>query len=287
MSSVACSARFFPPELLDVRGRLGSNSREHLPMEPVENPTVDASHLRSRMLYRLFAAPSVSVPLWLGAAALLAAVLTGNPTGYLGVLGLASVLFAFASAGIRWTLGHDRLRAAANEELETEAARNHTLYLHYLWRRLRVDGDPRTRQYLEQMRRLYQRMQRAGVLGKRADSRLSPEICEKTERLYQSCLAALERTHDYWTATRQMATAEGRREAVAAREALLAEVGRSLERLNATLDHLQAAALRREDQTEQLASIREELDEGLEVAKRVEERMEELDRSLRGYRELE
>ncbi len=287
MSSAACLARFFPPELLDVRARLGSNSREHLPMEPVENPTVAASHLRSRMLYRLFAAPSVSVPLWLGAAALLIAFLMGNPTGFLGVVGLASVLAAFGSAGIRWTLGHDRLKAMASKELETEAVRNHTLYLHYLWRRLRVDGDPRTRQYLEQMRRLYQRMQRADVLGKRTDPHLLPEIREKTEQLYRSCLAALERTHDYWTATHQMATEEGRREAVAARQALLAEVGRSLERLNATLDHLQAAALRHADQTEQLAGIRAELDEGLEVAKRVEVRMEELDRSLRGYRALE
>lgn len=256
-------------------------------MEPAENPTVDSSRLRSRMLYRLFAAPRVSLPLWLGAGFLLIATLSGNPTGYLGFLGVASLVFAFGTAATRWVLHRDRLAAETYEQLKTEAERNHYLYLHHLWRRLRMDRDPRTRQYLTQMRRLYQRMERAGVLGKRVDTRLLPEIREKTEQLYRSCLAALERTHDYWQATRDMATDEGRREAVAGRETLLAEVNRSIERLNATLDHLQAAALRRDDQTQQLTSIREELDEGLAVAKRVEERMEELDRSLRGYRSLE
>lgn len=256
-------------------------------MEPIENPTIDTSRLHGRMAYRLLTAPLVSFPLWVGVGLLLIGFLSGNPTGYLGFLGAASVAFALGTAAFRWLFRRDRLAAASYEELKTEAERNHTLYLHYLWRRLRVDRDPRTKQYLDEIRRLYQRMERAGVLGSRVDTRLMPEVREKTEQLYRSCLAALERTHDYWRATRDMGTEEGRREAAAARDALLDEVGQSINRLNATLDHLQTAALRREDPAEQLASIREELDEGLEVAKRVDERMKELDQSLQGYRHLE
>lgn len=256
-------------------------------MEPTEDPTIDAARVRRRMAYRLWTAPLVSVPLVLGAGLLLIAFLSGSLTGYLGLVGATGLVFALGTAAFRGLFRRDRLAAESYEALKTEAERNHTLYLHYLWRRLRLDRDPRTKQCLDQIRGLYQRMQRAGVLGNQVDSRLLPEIREKTEQLYRSCLAALERTHDYWKAAREMGTEEGRGEASAAREALLDEVGRSIDRLNATLDHLQAVALRREDPAEQLASVRAELDEGLEVAKRVDERMKELDQSLQGYRHLQ
>lgn len=250
-------------------------------MKPAKRSTANAARLRRRKLRRLLKSPRVRLPLWLGMAALFVAALSNAPTGALGIVGIVAIVFALFNAVTRWFLHGNELAEQAQADLRAEAARNHQLYLHDLWRRLRLDQDPRTKQYLLAMRRLYQRMERTGVSGSRLDSSLLPEIREKTEQLYRSALVALEHTLDYWIAAHEMVTAEGRREAISTRETLLAEVGRSIDHLNTTLDHLQAAALRHEDQAQRLADVRQELDMGLEVAKRVESRMDEFDRSLR------
>lgn len=255
-------------------------------MEPVKRSTINSARLRRRMLHRVLALPRVWLPTWAGIAALFVAALSNDPTSVLGLAGIAGIVLGLLNAGTRWFFHGNELAEQAYADLKAEAERNHYLYLHYLWRRLRVDGDPRTKQYLLQMRQVYQRMERIGVSGNRLDVSLLPEIREKTEQLYRSSLAALEHTLDYWQAAREMTTADGRREALSARETLLAEVARSIDHLNTTLDHLQATALRHEDQAQHLASIRQELDTGLEVAKRVETRMDEFDRSLRSSGDL-
>jgi methyl-accepting chemotaxis protein len=77
----------------------------------------------------------------------------------------------------------------------------------------------------------------------------------------------------------RMKTAEGRKTTLASRERMIDEIRASVEQLAHTIDGVQAlAAEKRPDQD--LAQIRRELDESLEVARRVEERMQSLEAEL-------
>jgi methyl-accepting chemotaxis protein len=77
-----------------------------------------------------------------------------------------------------------------------------------------------------------------------------------------------------------MATAEARETVLRSRGELLEEVTRSVEQLGASIDQIQVSALAQGAGSSDLAKIRSELDVGLEVARRVQERMEDLDRRV-------
>jgi predicted nuclease with TOPRIM domain len=125
-------------------------------------------------------------------------------------------------------------------------------------------------------------MAEAGMIGPRADDEPLSDVAADVVELYRACLVSLERSVDLHEAARDMETDPARDELLAQREELLEEIRRSEAHLGATLDRLQAAQLSREDPGDDLARMREELDAGLAVARRVQRRMDELDRALRG-----
>ena len=114
----------------------------------------------------------------------------------------------------------------------------------------------------------------------RAVRELFPELRENAEQLYQSCVSSLDRTSDLWQAAQEMTTDEGRQRVLESRESLIAEVGLGIHHLGATLDYLQASRLEKSPQRAQLTQIRRELETGLEIARRVEGRIDSLERSL-------
>ncbi len=217
-----------------------------------------------------------------GAGLLLLAWLAGSATGVLGILGLSGVVLGVGIGARRLLLRRDELVREAREDLKKESARSHRAHLRQLHRRLRRDRDPRTGQYLAELRRLYDRLQRAGLMGSRAASPVLPEVRTKAEELYRSCVTSMERAVQLWETSQEMATDQAKQQALTSREMLLEEVGKSVRHLGATVDHLQTAGLGRGDEGESLARMREELDQGLEIARRVEQRMAELTRDASG-----
>ncbi len=237
----------------------------------------DSPPLRGRILRNLLRWPLVNVPAVLGTGALLLGLATGRPTGYLAMLGAAGVLAGAAAAVGRWWMGSDELARLARQQLQDEGRREHRTYLRRLYRRLRKDRDRRTNKRLKQLQRIHGRLQRAGVLGRRDKADLQQDIKDDAAELYGSCVTSLERSLDLWHAAKEMASAESRDRLLAAREELLEEVGHSIAHLDATLDHLNTSKLKPGARSEQLARTREELEIGLQVARRVEQRMAELE----------
>jgi hypothetical protein len=83
--------------------------------------------------------------------------------------------------------------------------------------------------------------------------------------------------------SRDVATESARRKLGQSREQLITEVQESVGHLELTLDHMQTAQLK--DETGLRADalrLRTELDEGLEVARQVEIRMQDLEFDLGG-----
>ncbi|MFZ5829973.1 MAG: hypothetical protein ACOY3P_07785 [Planctomycetota bacterium] len=242
---------------------------------------MDPNQYRSRFLWRLLGSPWVSVPAGLGAASLGLALAMGEPQSYLTIVGISGVLLGVASAATRWIFQFDQISQATFDDLQSETERTQYAFLDQLERRLRVDGDARTRKSVADLRKIFRRLERAGMMGENVDQALVPDIREKALQLYQSCLKSLEGTVEYWQAAQEMATEAARDQMLQARESLLTEVSRSIYHLGATLDHLRSASLKRDRQGNEMAQMREELELGLQVAQRVEQRMSQFESDLR------
>ena len=238
---------------------------------------MDPQTFRSRVLKNLLASPLVLIPAGLGLATFTLAILVGAPTGFLGFLGLSGILAGAGMAATRWILGWNELTSKTFNELQGESNRSQAKTLDELEQSLKADHDPRTTQSVRDLRQLYRRLERAGVMGDNIDSLVLPDIKNKAEQLYQSCLASLARTLELWQAAQEMATVDARKQVLMQRETLIGEVNKSVNHLGKTLDHLQTLLLKRDRQDESLARMREELEMGLQVSQRVELRIDQLD----------
>ncbi len=237
---------------------------------------MDESAVAKRRWYRLFTSKSIWLPAVVGAGALL---FVGGTAGT--VIGAAGLGIAAAVSIWKLTGGKQSLTELAVQDVREEFSREHFRYLRSLQRTLRKDKDPRTGQSLRDLRDLYKRMQRSGILERDGESRITAEVKEQTQQLYQSCLTSLERSFRLWETAQDMTTASQREQLMASRENVVTEVNNSIQHLGKTLDYLQAVRLEKELPEDSLPEMQQELEQGLEVARRVQQRMDELEGDLR------
>ena len=238
---------------------------------------MDQVELHRRWWGKVFGAPSV----WLSAAAGISAyALLGGLTGT--ILATAGLSIAAASVAWKLTWGRAEVTEKVLGELRDKERRGHFASLRELQRRLRKDGDARTGQQLRALRELCKRMQRIGLWD--ADPHefsATRDVKRQIRQLYESTLASLERTLELHLAAREMADEVKRRELQATRARIIEEIEGSVRQLGKTLDQLQAVQLMADASELQLSQARDELDAGLEVARNVQRRMDELEQSLR------
>jgi hypothetical protein len=236
------------------------------------------NHLR-RVFRNLIANPVVSIPFGLGAATCVVALISGQFFGFLGFLGISGMLLGTGMAATRLLISAEDLGRVAYEELLDERDISQSEYLSDLGQRLSADGDTRTEEFLTALRHCFDRMQENDNLSNSAPAEFLPEIRANVDALYETCLGSLERTLVFANAARQMATPEARQELLHSREKLIDEIRSSIHCLGRTLDQLQTSALRQDDHSD-LVEIRSELDQGLRVARQVEERMSQIEAGL-------
>ena len=198
-------------------------------------------------------------------------------------LGWAAVGFGVATLVWKLTVGSRQLTKRATSKLRSEANREHRAYLRQLQQKLRTDRDPRTGDMLRKLRDLYGRLDEIS-----ADPQLQQpwqiEVVGQIRSLYQSSLTALERSFELWERAQDMATDETRQQLLDWRAGVLGEVGRSIEQLAKTADQVQASALKRELSEDDLVQMRQELEQGLTVARNVEQQIENLENELKTNR---
>jgi hypothetical protein len=98
------------------------------------------------------------------------------------------------------------------------------------------------------------------------------DIQSMARRLFDQCVHSLRQTATMWQTAHRLNTAEARAPILAQRESLIADVQGSIRQLSDALVALQTMGAG-EHSSSELNRIRDELDESLAVAKRVEERM--------------
>ncbi len=147
-----------------------------------------------------------------------------------------------------------------------------------LRRSLRSDRDPRTSNMLKRLQRIYDRLlesERAGI------DPVYKEVSVQANRLHQSCMELLRMSLRLWKASREVTTESVRKQLETSRESSINEVQEGIINLERSLDHLQTSELRGGASDEvNAARLRKELDEGLNVARRVENRIRSLDSEL-------
>lgn len=245
---------------------------------------MEPSDLTRRVLLKLTTSPTVLGPAVLGASAAAIGLAAASPV--LAFVGAAGVLFGGGVLASRWAFGFDRLVAKEAEALNRREEAAQRRALRSLELRLRGDGDRRTEDWLRRMTAMRDRFdddrEAAQAEGPRAAARLA-ELAPRVDELFDHCIASLERSLRLNETARRMNTREMRLRTLEARESVLDEVERSVDHLALVLDRVAELGVMHEAdaQIEQrMAAVRTELDESLNVARRVEERMGAIRRGL-------
>ncbi|MGE0608388.1 MAG: hypothetical protein AB7O62_14930 [Pirellulales bacterium] len=240
---------------------------------------IERSRYRRKVFADLLGHPATVLPAVAGMTALLASWAGVIDSPWWPFWGIAGLLAGAGIMASRWIFGSEKILHRAFDSLQEDALKDEKKLLDQLDRRLRQDNDPRPEEALRQLRQLYE-----GFRGDRGwqdalPERSTLEIGNKVEKLFKACIITLSRSQDLWETSQKMATANGRQSALAQREELVKEIRESVRQLARTIDGVQSlqVQLRQDDN---LAQIRQELDESLEVARRVEQRMQNLEAEL-------
>jgi hypothetical protein len=250
----------------------------------LEQSTVDESKRRFRRKYltRLAASPATLGPLVGGISAALAA--WGLDLSSLVAFG--GIAAALAGIGVfltRLAVPSEAQAKEAAAEVERELAAARDAELDALYERLAADPDPRDERLLADLRTMVDALKDPDLWPENLTAQSTVDITAGVDELFASCVASLERSLALIRLGRKMTTREAREPIRVEREQILEEVGASLRQLSAILTRIQT--LRRPGAAPvELGRIRQELDQSLEVAARVEERMNAW---RRGHPELE
>lgn len=230
-----------------------------------------AQRFRQKFLLRLATSPITLVPAVGGLTAMLASWGLDLP-GAVAFAGLASVLVAAGTFLTRIVTQDEANAKAALEEVEQEMEREREAALDDLERRLSSDNDPRDESLLRDLRALATALRSRDLWPAAFSTHTTVDIMSGVEQLFALCVSSLERELRLLQIAAKMTTDAARAPILARREQILADIGRSIEQLSRILTHLQGMHSEGSDSAE-LQRIQQELDQSLEIAARVEERM--------------
>src|SRR5687767_14762968 len=227
--------------------------------------------------------PSVLLSAGIGGLLLLASFLAGWPAimGWLGGLCIGYAIGAAfgAPADAGRPLAPAQLGQPQRSAVTAEGLTDLEL-------RAKVRGDFETAGLVDRLQALFHRLRSAEAEPMIAGSGdpLAVEMLYKLRQMYDFSAASLERALALHVAAREMATEEGRRKVLDQRAAMVGEVQSAVTQIEAAVDRVRAAATTAGDAArhERLTDLNKDLDRQLEVARRVEASLNELEARARG-----
>lgn len=238
---------------------------------------MENSEVRKRVFNRAITAPETATPGALGGAALLVGAAMGNIA--IVAAGAVAVGVAAVLAGINLLFGSKRLREEVFHEMQVQVAREKERRLSRLYRRLRIDGDSRSQRSLRRLRELYESFHDNAHWAAAVDRYTAVDIANSIENLFSACVDALERSLELWDTAQRIYSPAARSEVLAQREQLLTEVEQSIDQFAETVDEVHSLSSKSAS-AENVSQFRQELQRNLDVARRVEERMRDLETEL-------
>jgi len=237
---------------------------------------MNEGQIRRKVFLRLLGHPAVVMPFVLGVTGCTAAWALDWPSA----LGwFAMVAGALTSAGAYFTrliLDNGKTASAVVTEMEQHAQQANKAALDDLDRRLvEADNDARPESALRDLRALVRAMD--DYAGK-TDGLHAPAVVDvrsRVQQIFDSSVRSLEQTLQLGATAKQLRMAEARKPLLEQREKIIADIQAGVTQLGATVAALQRLGTGAQS-TRELARLRDELDQSLEIASRVEERLNTL-----------
>ena len=225
--------------------------------------------VKKKVLLDLFVSPWTVVPIVGGLSAWLVSWgIDGN--GVLNVIGLGGLLTGLGVQASRLIFGIEELTEKAHGYLTEKERRDRDARLDQLARKLKKDDDPRSQECLARLRKLYASLEEDG-----SANHVTIAFREKVDKLFRAAVRQLERSLELWERARRLPGKTGR--------PLLAERRQAIDEVVITVNHLartveQYNAFRFRDTDDELAKLRDELDQTIQAARRADEYIDAIDR---------
>jgi hypothetical protein len=237
--------------------------------------TMSETRISRYMLLAPFRSKSFWIPVLAGVGLM---ALSSSGVGF--VIGAAAVSAGVLSAVWKLTMGRNRLEREVARQIRQAAHREHRSELRELQTRFRQARDVQTGKMVRRLRDVHRRMVDIGLFSDSSGNRSTDEVREQAAQLYRSCFESLEQALNLFQKAQQIATEDLKRQLLDGRDKVLAEVRASIDSLGRSLDQIQFSSVDAELPQRELSYLRQELDQGIEVARNTEQRIQELDREV-------
>jgi hypothetical protein len=196
----------------------------------------------------------------------------GADSGTMVFAGLAALLAGLGVQFTRLMFGAPTAMQRAVADMQKESQEATRRRLDDLDRRLLADRDPRTETYLRELRALVDAFRTTPGWTERLTATSTFDIVSGVEELFAECVRSLEKTLELWHAAAKLPSDTARRPLLDRREQLIEEVRKSVDHISRILASVQSLD-RQDASTAEMTRLREELENSLAVAKRVDEMM--------------
>lgn len=227
--------------------------------------------LRRRVLRKIFLAPTVILPVVFGLSAWMISW-AGDGISSLNLAGLIGVLGGVGWAATRAVYGTEKFVQQAYDEMSQEAILAESRRLDQLDQLLCQDNDPRDQELLRMLRS--QRAQFREIASQPTLTARSTEVLAGVEQLFRASVKNLSECYQLWLESQRLGRSE--------QQALLVEREKLLQEIRVTVDQVQKSLSEYRDLSKRavgtdLGELRGELEHSIEIAKRTEERLRELE----------
>ena len=222
--------------------------------------------------------PLVLMPFMVGSAAfasLFALGLKGSAAVGAVLVGLVGLLASAGTFLTKFILGRDDRVRQLVEASRDKAKRDKRKALDHFHHRLTLDGDERTETAMQDLRSLRQAFRELDKIAPDLNRAMIEDIQQRSEELFQQCVSSLEKTLQLWKTAENLASEIARKPILEQREKLVGDVVQTVGHMSRTLAAVQGIT-DRSDGDARLHRLRGELDQSLEVAKKVEQRIDSL-----------
>lgn len=242
-------------------------------------PVLDEKRLRRKLILKLMSSPMTLVPMMAGVSAIAGSWAMNANMGLGLFVGLAAFMIAGGAFVTRLIVGGESEAKKAIDELQRETLAEQEKELDELEARLKEDGDKRTEAALGDLRAIAEAFNEEDLWTNGLNSKSAFDIMDGVGRLFDRCVRSLEQTLHLWQLAGKMQTIAARRPILEQREEIIGEVARSISQLGKILVDVQKFEAAHES-SDGLGRLREELDQSLNFAKQVEEKVKMLDREF-------
>jgi len=238
----------------------------------------EEKNIAKRVVADIISSPMVVLPFMVGTAAFASLFALGlKGSAFLGamLIGVGGVLGSGGMFLTKMILGRDERVKKIVEESRDKAKQDKLKQLDHFHHRLTMDGDSRTEDSMQDLRSLRQAFGQLDKIAPDLNRAMIDEIRKRSEELFQQCVSSLEKSLQLWKTADSLASEKARKPILEQREKLVSEVIGTVEHMSQTLAAVQGIT-NKSDGDARLQQLRGELDQSLEVAKRVEQRVDSL-----------